>query len=65
MEKKYRYEEHFVGRGYITKAAAIEKLEKIRDGHPASAGWVELDVTFEQDPVDKTWTVIRHHAKQW
>lgn len=45
-----------------TKGAALVVLNSIREGHPESSGWEEIDGFVEQLPNGK-WRAVRHHAK--
>ena len=43
-----------------TKGDALRTLQQIRDAHPASCGWIEIDAFAEQLPNGK-WRAVRHH----
>ncbi len=45
-----------------TKGDALKTLQAIRDAHPASSGWVEIEGFVEQLPNGK-WRAVRHHKK--
>lgn len=45
-----------------TEGDALNVLQAIRDTHPASKGWVELNAYVEKLPNGK-WRAVRHHAK--
>lgn len=45
-----------------TKGDALRVLTQIRECHPASAGWEEIDGFVEQLPNGK-WRAVRHHRK--
>lgn len=60
---KYSFEEIFRSPfEKDTEGDALDVLQEIRDSHPASSGWVELDAYAEQLPNGK-WRAVRHHAK--
>lgn len=42
---------------------ALDVLQKIRESHPASKGWVELNAYVEKMPNGK-WRAVRDHAKK-
>lgn len=45
-----------------TEGDALDVLQAIRDSHPASKGWVELNAYVEKLPNGK-WRAVREHAK--
>lgn len=47
----------------LTKGDAQRVLQQIRDAHPASSGWVEIDGYVEQLPNGK-WRAVRVHEKR-
>lgn len=46
-----------------TRADALRVLQAIRDAHPESSGWVEIDGGVEQLPNGK-WRAFRVHEKR-
>lgn len=57
------YEEPFVSPfGKDTEAEAMRVLNSIRECHPESKGWVEIDGYTEQR-ADGKWYAVRHHAQ--
>lgn len=45
-----------------SRADALKVLDAIRDAHPTTYGWVEIDGYVEQLPNGK-WRAVRRHAK--
>lgn len=45
-----------------TEGDALDVLQSIRDSHPASNGWIELNSYVEKLPNGK-WRAVREHAK--
>ncbi|MBQ2916859.1 MAG: hypothetical protein IJE59_01575 [Clostridia bacterium] len=61
--KKYSFEEVFKSPfEKNTEKEALDVLQEIRECHPASAGWVELNAYAEKLPNGK-WRAVRQHAK--
>lgn len=46
-----------------TRADALRVLQAIREAHPASSGWVELNGYVEELPNGK-YRVVREHEKR-
>ena len=62
-KKNYSFEEVFKSPfEKDTEKEALDVLQEIRESHPASSGWVELNAYAEKLPNGK-WRAVRHHAK--
>lgn len=46
-----------------TEGDALKTLEAIREAHPESSGWFEIDGFVEQLPNGK-WRAVRKHEKR-
>lgn len=63
MGKRKVFEENFISpHDYSHRSEALHKLKAIREGHPSSYGWVEIDFTLHQLP-NGNWHLEVHHAK--
>jgi hypothetical protein len=61
--KTLRYQEVFKSPfEKATKADALRVLEAIRDCHPSSSGWIEIEGYAEQLP-NGNWRAVRNHAQ--
>ncbi len=61
--KAYSFEEVFRSPENETEGDALDVLQKIREAHPSSKGWVELNAYVEKMPSGK-WRAVRKHAKK-
>ena len=62
--KEKVFEEVFTSPGnQPTKEDAEFVLNRTREQHPTSDGWVEFAGYVEPHPDDRGWRAVRHHAQ--